>query len=113
MFKDGRAEAAIDLMLAAHAYNPRSYANNARLEQIFENKGDPVRTIEFMRDLAASGPVNVMLHINLAKLLRQTGQTPEAAVELRRAETRARSEGNAAALETIQQLMREIEPANR
>ena len=113
MFKDGRVEAAIELMLAAHTYNPRSYANNARLEQIYENKGDIVRTIEFMRDLAASGPVNSTLHLNLAKLLRQTGQTQEAAVELRQAEARARSEENTAALETIHQLMQETGPANR
>ena len=107
MFKDGRGEAAIELMLAAHAYNPRSYANNTRLEQIYEDKGDTARTIEFMRDLAASGPVNAMLHLNLASLLRQAGRPQEAAAELRRAELRARVEGNAAALETIHQLMRE------
>lgn len=113
MFKDGRAEAAIELMLAAHTYNPRSYANNARLEQIYETKGDNVRTIEFMRDLAASGPVNSTLYINLATLLRQAGRAQEAALELRRAEARARSEDNTAALETIRQLMREAGPANQ
>ncbi len=113
MFKDGRTEAAIELMLAAHTYNPRSYANNARLEQIYENKGDIVRTIQFMRDLAASGPVNAMLHVNLAKLLHQTGRTQESAVELRQAEARARLEGNAAALEAIRQMMQETGPTNR
>jgi tetratricopeptide (TPR) repeat protein len=112
MLKDGRADAAIGLMLAAHSYNPRSYANNARLEQIYETKGDTARTIDFMRDLAASGPVNTMLHINLASLLRQAGRTQEAAAELRRAETRAQVEGNAAALATIRQMMRATGPAN-
>jgi len=107
MFKDGRAEAAIELMLAAHAYNPHSYANNTRLEQIYESRSDNVRTIEFMRDLAASGPVNAMLHLNLATLLRQTGRGPEAEAELQRAESQARAEGDAATLETIRRLMRE------
>ena len=113
MFKDGRADAAVELMLAAHAYNPRSFANNARLEQIYENKGDTARTIDLMRDLAASGPVNSTLHINLASLLRQAGRSREAAAELRRAEARARVEGNAAALATIQQMLQETTPANR
>jgi len=113
MFKDGRAEAAIELMLAAHTYNPRSYANNARLEQIYETKGDNPRTIEFMRDLAASGQVNSMLHINLAALLRQSGRAQEAAAELRRGETCAQAEGNAATLETIHQMMQEFGPAKQ
>jgi tetratricopeptide (TPR) repeat protein len=113
MFKDGRAEAAIELMLAAHAYNPRSYANNSRLAQIYETKGDATRTIGFMRDLAASGPVNSMLHLNLAALLRQAGRPQEAVAELQRAETLARAEGNAAALETIRQLMQETGPRQR
>ena len=110
MFKDGRAEGAIELMLAAHAYNPRSYANNARLEQIYEAKGDRARTIVFLRDLAASGPVNSLLYIDLTRLLRETGRPVEAAAALRQAELRATAEGDAAALATIRRMQLELAP---
>lgn len=99
MLKDGRADAAIDLMLAAHAYNPRSFANNARLEQVYENRGDKPRTIEFLRDLAASGPVNSQLYVDLARLLTETGRGAEAAVALQQARALAASGGNAQASE--------------
>ncbi len=108
LVKDGRTDAAVELMLVAHRYNPRSYANNARLEQIYEDKGDNARTIDFMRDLAASGPVNAMLHINLATLLRQAGRSQEAVAELRVAQARATVENSAAALETVRRMMREM-----
>ncbi len=68
-------DATVGLMLAAHTYNPRSYANNARLEQIYETRGDRAQMIVLLRDLAASGPVNARLYIDLARLLVETGKT--------------------------------------
>ncbi|HVT73720.1 MAG TPA: hypothetical protein VHD61_11315 [Lacunisphaera sp.] len=98
MLKDGRADGAVDLMLAAHAYNPRSFANNARLEQIYENRGDKPRTIELLRDLAASGPVTSQLYVDLSRLLTETGRTAEAAAVLQQARQAAAREHGVHAL---------------
>ena len=57
-FQHERYDEALDLMLAAHAYNPRNFANNDRLVQMYQQRGDTAATLRFMRDLMASGPVS-------------------------------------------------------
>jgi len=52
----GRTDTAVGLMRAAHAYNPRSFANNRRLVDYYETRGDPVQAAKYRQDLAASGP---------------------------------------------------------
>lgn len=113
MLKDGREDAAVGLMLAAHAYNPHSYANNARLEQIYETKGDRARTIVYLRALAASGPVNSLLYINLARLLVETGRADEAVVALHEAVQRAKAEGDADGLVAIRRMQQELSQPGR
>jgi tetratricopeptide (TPR) repeat protein len=111
MMRDGRADAAIELMLAAHAYNPRSYANDARLEQVFESRGDKPRTIAFLRDLAASGPVNAQLFVDLARLQRESGQLDEAVASLRLGARRSAEAGDTAGLESIRRAELDLVPA--
>ncbi len=52
----GRAETVIGIMQAAHAYNPRSFANNKRLVEYYEARGDKDRAAKYQQDLAESGP---------------------------------------------------------
>jgi tetratricopeptide (TPR) repeat protein len=95
----------LQLMLAAHRYNPRSFPNNARLVAVFDKKGDRGQAVKFMRDLAASGPVNAMLYRDLAVHLRELGRLDEARVAVHQAREAARRENNTALLETLDRLL--------
>ncbi len=53
---DGQTAAAVELMHAAHAYNPRSFANNQRLVEYYEARGENEPAAKYRADLAASGP---------------------------------------------------------
>ncbi|MDQ8202621.1 hypothetical protein [Pelagicoccus sp. SDUM812003] len=68
LFQQNRSDEAIDRMLEAHAYNPRNFSNNDRLVQLYQQKGDKERTLEFMRDLMASGPVSEELEREYERL---------------------------------------------
>ncbi|MEO6002560.1 MAG: hypothetical protein ABIZ04_15875 [Opitutus sp.] len=81
----GKPDEAIDLMLAAHAYNPRDFKNNEMLVAMYEARGDLVNTVKFMQALAASGPVNAQLHVDLAQGLKKLGRNQEAEIALRAA----------------------------
>lgn len=61
-------DSALELMLAAHAYNPRNFANNDRLVQVYQSRGDDAATLRYMRDLMASGPVSAELRREYARL---------------------------------------------
>lgn len=100
----GREPEAVELMLAAHAYNPRSFDNNARLVQVHEERGDRAQTVRFMRDLAASGPVNARLYVDLAVHLDALGRPGEALAALRRA--RQAAAGDAALAAGIEEMIR-------
>jgi tetratricopeptide (TPR) repeat protein len=52
----GRVAEAVGLMQAAHAHNPRSLANNRRLVEYHEARGEQVLAQKYRADLAASGP---------------------------------------------------------
>ena len=78
----GRVEEATELMLKAYRHNSRNFRNNARLEQIFEEKGDLENTVKFMRAMADSGPVKAALYFDLALNLKKLGRTDEMLVEL-------------------------------
>ncbi|MCF3649579.1 tetratricopeptide repeat protein [Synoicihabitans lomoniglobus] len=58
LLAEDRFDDAVDRMRQAHAYNPRSFANNDRLVQVYQQKEDATETLRFMRDLLASGPVS-------------------------------------------------------
>ncbi|WP_221031920.1 hypothetical protein [Actomonas aquatica] len=63
-----RYDDAVDLMLAAHAYNPRNFTNNDRLVQVYQSRGDTTATLRYMRDLMASGPVSTELRRDYERL---------------------------------------------
>ncbi len=107
MLRRGRVDEAIGLMQAAFAYNPRSYANNARLVQVFDQRGDVAATVQYMQALAASGPVNAALHLDLAANLRRLGREDEARVELQRARRTAADQGDQAALGRAEEQLRQ------
>lgn len=52
----GRVAEAVGLMRAAHAHNPRSLANNRRLVEYHEARGEQELVRKYGEDLAASGP---------------------------------------------------------
>jgi tetratricopeptide (TPR) repeat protein len=102
---DGPAE--LTLLLNAFAYNPRSYANNARLLEYYDERNDLPNTVKFMQALAASGPVKAALHFDLAVRLRQLGRRNAALVEFHRARVAAQAEND-------QALLRDLDdPANQ
>jgi predicted Zn-dependent protease len=78
-------DTAQDLMLKAFAANPRSFANNERLLQLYGERGDRAKVVELMRALADSGPVSPVLHADLGQLLVEFGQKHEARLEFIRA----------------------------
>ena len=108
LFERRAADAAVELMLKDYAYNPRDFANNARLEQIFEERGDLENTVKYMRAMADSGPVRAALHADLAVNLSKLGRKDEARVELARARTGAVAERDEALLKTVDDLTRQF-----
>lgn len=93
--EQGKLDAAVELMERAFAHNPRNYANNARLVQVAELRGDAAAMVKYMRALAASGSVNAQFHLDLAEQLRRLGRSDERRVALRAAVDAAKEEGNA------------------
>jgi tetratricopeptide (TPR) repeat protein len=79
LFRTRRADEALTIMLRAYRYNPRNFANASRLEQIFEDKGDVEKTVQFMEAMAESGPVRPVLYADLAEKLVQLHRYDEAA----------------------------------
>ncbi len=102
----GEREAALELMLRAHAYNPRDYANNERLIEVYDAQGDTERTVRYMQDLAASGPVSATLHADLAARLGQLGRKREMRIELHRAQRAAAEQGDEALLKQMNEALR-------
>lgn len=78
----GKADEALALMLAAYAYNPRNYKNNELLVAMYDARGDLENTVKYMRALAASGPVNAQLHLDMARALESLGRMAEAKLAL-------------------------------
>jgi hypothetical protein len=93
-------------MLKAFAYNPRNFANNARLQQIYEEKGDLERSIKYMRAMAESGPVKIDLHFDLAMNLIKLGRQADGITELWKARKLAAAQQDDASLEKANELIR-------
>jgi tetratricopeptide (TPR) repeat protein len=101
LYRQNRGDEALGLMLAAYAYNPHSFENNGRLEQIYAERGDIGKTVEFMKAMADSGPVKSALHADLSVLLLKLGRDEEAKIELVRARQAAQEDGDEALLQRI------------
>ncbi|HVU23574.1 MAG TPA: hypothetical protein VHE13_05560 [Opitutus sp.] len=97
---DGKRDEALALMLAAHAYNPRNFHNNEQLVAFYEARGDTANTVKYLQELAASGPVNAQLYLDLASGLEKLGQRDEATIALRRAQATAAAQHDATAERT-------------
>lgn len=92
----GRTDEAVTLMQAAHAYNPRSFANNQRLVEYYDGRGDTEQTVASMLDLAESGPVNALLFRDLSVHLGKLSRQAEMRDALLRGRRVAESEGDTA-----------------
>jgi tetratricopeptide (TPR) repeat protein len=99
-------DAAVDLMLAAYAYNPRDYMNNQMLVAIYDARDDTANTVKYMRALASSGPVNAQLHLDLARALEKLGRTEEAQRALLAAKKTAAEEHDVESEKTADELLR-------
>jgi tetratricopeptide (TPR) repeat protein len=103
--KNGQADQAWQLMLAAYAYNPRSFDNNLRLVQACRAKGDVAGAVTYMQALAASGPVNARLYFDLAQDLAKLGRYAETRAALARAQRLAEVEGNNAVARSVAEML--------
>ena len=101
----GRAADMLGLMQEAHAYNPRSFANNQRLVEYFEGRSQPAQMVAFMQDLAESGPVDALLFRDLAQNLETLGRRVEARDALLRGRRVAQQEGETELLAEINLLL--------
>jgi tetratricopeptide (TPR) repeat protein len=101
----GRNEAALVLMQVAHAYNPRSFANNQRLVEYYDGRNEPEQTVALMQDLAESGPVNALLFRDLAVNLEKLGRAPEMRDALLRGRRVAQQEGETELLAEFNRLL--------
>lgn len=72
LFERDRIDEALDLMLTAHEYNPRNFANNDLLVQVYRQHGDDKAALHYMRDLMASGPVSPELRRDYQALLTES-----------------------------------------
>ncbi|HWA86485.1 MAG TPA: tetratricopeptide repeat protein, partial [Opitutus sp.] len=93
----GKPDEALALMLAAQAYNPRNFRNNERLVAFYDARGDAANMVKYMRALAASGPVNAQLYLDLGGALEKLGRDDEARIAYRAAEKTAAGQHDAAA----------------
>jgi tetratricopeptide (TPR) repeat protein len=107
LWENQKTDDAVSLMLKAQAYNPRDFANNARLEQVFEERGDLENTIKYLRAMADSGPVRAALHHDLALDLAKLGRRQEMLVELWRARRAAADEGDHELAGKVDELIRQ------
>ena len=101
----GRTEEALTLMRRAHAYNPRSFANNQRLVEYYDGRSEPEQTVAFMQDLAESGPVNALLFRDLALNLEKVGRHAEVRDTLLRGRRIAAAEGETELLAEFDRLL--------
>ncbi len=101
----GRASEALELMLAAYRHNPRSFANNGRLVVRYEDGSDEAKTTEYMEALAASGPVNARLFLELAQRMQRGGKALAAEARLHRAREMAALEGDTALVAEIEGML--------
>jgi tetratricopeptide (TPR) repeat protein len=108
--QDGRVDEAIQLMQTAYAYNPRNFDNDARLIQVCADRGDPAGLVTYMQALAASGPVNARLYIDLAQNLQKLGRREEMQAALARGQRAAKAEGDETALRSIEEMIRQGGP---
>lgn len=100
-----REAEALAFMQAAHAYNPRSFANNQRLVEFYDARGATAETVAAMADLAESGPVNSLLFRDLALNLRKLGRRADADLALLRGRRAAIAENDAAARADFERLL--------
>jgi tetratricopeptide (TPR) repeat protein len=107
-----RLDEAVEHMRRAFAYNPRSFTNNARLVQVAEERGDREAAVRYMHALAASGPVNARLHLDLAARLQALGRPDEALAALHEARRVATQEGDAEAGREAAQRLAELAAQN-
>jgi tetratricopeptide (TPR) repeat protein len=98
-------DAALELMLTAYAYNPRDFMNNQWLVAIYDARGDTANTVKYMRALAASGPVNAQLHLDLARALEKLGRKEEAKIALLTAKKIASAEHDEGSEKTADELL--------
>ena len=98
------SDQALDLMLRAYAYNPRSFSNNLRLVQIYEARRDLPNVTKYMEALAESGPVRPNLYADLASALFVLGRRNDATVALARAKRGAEAAGDAELLKAVDDL---------
>jgi tetratricopeptide (TPR) repeat protein len=103
----GAGEEALEWRLKAYAYNPRNYANNARLQQLYEARGDVDASIKFMRALGESGPVRAELYLDLALSLAVLNRHEEAWFHLWQAHALALRQQNAEVASRVQALIRQ------
>ena len=108
----GKPTEALGLMLAAYAYNPRNFRNNERLVAYYDARGDAANTVKYMQALAASGPVNAQLYLDLAQRLEKLGRAVEARIALRQAQRTATDQNDAAAEQAAAAALQRLAPRN-
>ena len=101
-----KADEALELMLKAYAYNPRSFSNNLRLVQIFEGRRDLENLVKYLVALSQSGPVGPQLYADLASELFLLGRREEAAVALFKARKGAAIAGDSELTKALDDLAR-------
>jgi tetratricopeptide (TPR) repeat protein len=97
---------ALELMLKAYAYNPRSFSNNLRLVQFFEDRRDLENLVKYLIAVSQSGPVRPQLYVDLASEFFLLGRRDEAVVALVKARRGADMAGDSELLKTIDDLAR-------
>ncbi len=103
----GQQDEAIALMVAAYAYNPHGLANNQRLAEIFDQRGDTAETVKYLQALSESGPVNALLYRDLALNLGKLGRRQEMHEALLHGRQLARDSDDPAILAEIDRLLQE------
>lgn len=101
----GKLDDAVGLMEWAFAHNPRNYANNARLVQVAEMRGDAASMVKYMVALAASGSVNAQFHLDLAAQFQRLGKPGERRAALESALAAAVAEGNPALERQVREML--------
>jgi hypothetical protein len=107
----GRSAAVEEATFAAAGAQSRNQANNLRAAIISENRGDEVQAIRFLRAAERSGPVTSAVELHLTRKLLTRGQAMEALAHLAEARRISWYEGDAAATESIGQLIDQLRPA--
>ncbi len=100
-------DAALQLMLNAFAFDPRSFPNDERLLQFYADRGDREKVAQFMGALADSGSVPPALHADRGALLLELGRKHEALIEFVQARRAAEKAGDADVLKRATDAIRE------